>query len=108
MTVLLRNLPVFVLLILQLAIAQAEERAPWGRASLEDIDYAPHKVVYDVSTADVETFSRVLDRVSYLNNLYDADPFQASIVLVLHGDEIPFFAIANFPKYQELMTGRRA
>ncbi len=77
---------------------------PWGRAELKAIDYQPHKVVYDVSAHDMDTFSRVLDRVSYLNNLYEADPFQASIVLVLHGDEIPFFALANYPKYQELMT----
>jgi len=103
MTVLLRNLPVFVLLVLQLAVAQAEERAPWGRASLEDIDYAPHKVLYDVSAPDLEAFARVLDRVSYLNNIYHADPFAESIVLVLHGDEIPFFAIDNFAKYRELM-----
>ena len=103
MTVLLRNLTVFVLLVLQLAAVQAEERPPWGRASLEDIDYAPHKVLYDVSAADVGAFTRVLDRVSYLNNIYHADPFAASIVLVLHGDEIPFFAIDNFDKYRDLM-----
>ena len=103
MTVLLRNLPVFVLLVLQLASVQAEERTPWGRASLVDIDYAPHKVVYDVAVADGDAFTRVLDRVSYLNNIYHADPFAASIVLVLHGDEIPFFAIRNYSKYRELM-----
>jgi len=103
MTVLLRNLPVFVLLVLQQVAAQAEDRAPWGRASLEDIGYAPHRVLYDVSAPDVETFTRVLDRVSYLNNIYNADPFAASIVLVLHGDEIPFFAIRNYSKYRELM-----
>ena len=44
------------------------------------------------------------DRVSYLNNLYHADPFGTSIVLVLHGDEIPFFAISNFDKYKDLVT----
>jgi len=103
MTVLLRKVPVFVLLVFQAAAAQAEERVPWERATLEDIDYAPHKVLYDVSAADVEAFTRVLDRVSYLNNIYHADPFAASIVLVLHGDEIPFFAIDNFARYRELM-----
>jgi intracellular sulfur oxidation DsrE/DsrF family protein len=85
---------------------QAGQDAPWGRASLLPLDYAPQKVVYDVATADVESFSRVLDRVSYLHNLYHADPFDESIVLVLHGDEIPFFAIDNFDSYRELM--RRA
>jgi len=84
----------------------ADQDTPWGRASLQAIDYAPQKVVYDVAVADVESFSRVLDRVSYLHNLYHADPFDESIVLVLHGDEIPFFAVDNFGRYRELM--RRA
>jgi intracellular sulfur oxidation DsrE/DsrF family protein len=44
--------------------------------------------------------------VSYLNNIYNANPFEASIVLVLHGDEIPFFAVDNYEDYRELM--RRA
>jgi intracellular sulfur oxidation DsrE/DsrF family protein len=82
----------------------AEEAAPWGRGRVTDIQYAPQKVVYDVAVADSEAFSRVLDRASYLNNLYLADPFAASIVLVLHGDEIPLFAIENYAKHKDLMV----
>lgn len=82
--------------------------APWGRASAEQIRYKPHKVLYDVATSGAEEFSRVLDRASYLNNLYGADPFAASIVLVLHGDEIPFFAIENVERYGDLMTRARS
>lgn len=82
----------------------AQETAPWGKASATEIDYAPQKVVYDVAVADSEAFSRVLDRASYLNNLYHADPFETSIVLVLHGDEIPLFAIENFANYKDLMV----
>ncbi len=33
----------------------------------------------------------------------NADPFSASIVIVLHGNEIPFFATENYHKYKELM-----
>jgi len=84
--------------------AMADGGAPWGRAAVEKIDYAPHKVVYDVAAHDVAGFVQVLDRVSYLNNVYGADPFSASIVLVLHGDEIPLFAVANLSKHRELMT----
>ena len=108
MIVMLRKLPVLVLLVFQLAAVQAEEQPRWGRASLENIDYAPHKVLYDVSAADVEQFTRVLDRVSFLNNIYHADPFAASIVLVLHGNEIPFFAIDNVAEYRELMQRARS
>jgi uncharacterized protein len=88
------------------APALSEPEAPWGMASLEAVDYAPQKVVYDVAEGDPERFDRILDRVSFLNNIYDADPFDASIVLVLHGDEIAFFAIENYGEYGELM--RRA
>ncbi len=84
----------------------AESEEPWGRASLDEIDYAPQKVVYDVAEGDPERFERILDRASFLNNLYGADPFDASIVLVLHGDEIEFFAVENHEQYGELM--RRA
>jgi intracellular sulfur oxidation DsrE/DsrF family protein len=100
------TLSVIVAALLLLGAAQADEGAPWGRASLQAIDYAPQKVVYDVAAKDVAGFSHVLDRVSYLNNIYNANPFEASIVLVLHGDEIPFFAVDNYDKYQALM--RRA
>lgn len=85
------------------ADAGSADQAPWGRAATEAIDYAPQKVVYDVAAADAEGFTQVLDRASYLNNIYRADPFRASIVLVLHGDEIPLFAVANLDANRELM-----
>jgi len=100
------RLPVLLVFSLFAMFSHAEELAPWGKARVQNIQYAPQKVVYDVAVSDVEAFSNVLDRASYLNNLYQADPFSASIVLVLHGDEIPFFAIENHGKYAELM--RRA
>lgn len=83
----------------------AADNAPWGTAADNrlDIDYAPQKVVYDVSSDSRAEFERVLDRASYLSQLYHADPFAASIVLVLHGEEIPFFAIENNVKYHQLM-----
>ena len=87
---------------------QAETGAPWGRAKAEAIDYSPQKVLYDVAVDSVDAFNHVLDRASYLNNLYNADPFDASIVLVLHGDEIPYFAIDNLDEYQELMQRARS
>lgn len=76
---------------------------PWGQASASDARYAPQKVVYDIAVADRARLEGVLDRISYLNNLYGADPFKASIVAVLHGDEIPLFAIANLEENEALM-----
>lgn len=84
----------------------AESSAPWGHASAHDVQYKPHKVVYDIALSNMKSFELALDRASYLSQVYNADPFDASIVLVLHGDEINYFAIKNHDKYKELM--RRA
>ena len=107
MRYLLCKLPVWLIPLLWMLSLQADENAPWGRASLKAIDYAPHKVVYDVAAPDVESFSSVLDRVSYLNNLYHADPFDASIVLVLQAMKSRF-SIDNFHTYRDLMLRARS
>lgn len=89
------------------AWAAEEGKAPWGRAEAPgEADYAPHKVVYDVAVEGRGGLEGVIDRASYLNKLYRADPFASSIVLVLHGGEIPLFAVENQVEYGELM--RRA
>lgn len=89
--------------LLGMALPVFAQQAPWGKGEVEPIEYAPQKVVYDVAVSGEKALSQVLDRVSYLNNVYHADPFSASIILVLHGDEIPLFAIKNGEKYAELM-----
>ena len=97
------RLTVLIMPLLWITFSHAEESAPWGAASVAPVNYKPQKVVYDVAVSSVEMFGHVLDRVSYLNNIYRADPFDASLVMVLHGDEIPFFAVSNLGKYRELM-----
>jgi intracellular sulfur oxidation DsrE/DsrF family protein len=86
-----------------LALA-ADANAPWGHASVDQVDYKPQKVVYDVAVSSVSALTHVLDRVSYLNTIYQADPFESSLVVVLHGAEIPFFAIKNYAEHEALMT----
>ena len=92
-----------LLLPTSLALA-ADDKAPWGSARLDEVAYKPQKVVYDVAVSSLSEFTHVLDRVSYLNTLYQADPFESSIIMVLHGNEIPFFAIKNYPRHKELMS----
>lgn len=99
-----RMLPIIMLLLISMLTANAAENSPWGSAQVQERDYEPQKVVYDVAVSSRKAFERVLDRASYLSQLYHADPFAASIVLVLHGNEIPFFAKSNYLKYKELMT----
>jgi intracellular sulfur oxidation DsrE/DsrF family protein len=94
-----------VLLLAWLPLAAASgEPAPWGHAKLQEKTYSKQKVVYDVSVKTVEQLANVLDRASYLSILNEADPFDNKIVIVLHGDEIGFFAIRNYEKYRELMA----
>ena len=68
--------------------------------------YPPGRVVYDVSVSDPSALEHLLDRASLLQNLYDSNPLDASIVIVLHEAAIPLFAIANKEKHGGLM--RRA
>ena len=81
----------------------ADDSSLWGGADVTATEYKPQKVVYDVHVKTVEKVESVLDRASYLSTITGADPFDQSIVLVLHGHELSFFAIKNYSKYKELM-----
>lgn len=83
--------------------APARDDAPWGTAGEMEISYRPHKVLYDLTDGSATKLTNILDRVSYLYRLYSSDAFNSSIVVIIHGDAIPFFAIRNFKKYRELM-----
>lgn len=93
-----------VMMVLAPSLAAADGNAPWGRATFKEAAYAPQRVVYDVAVSSPAELEGVLDRVSYLNNIYQANPFDSSIVVVLHGDEIPLFAVKNHEKNRELMA----
>ena len=83
--------------------ATSSADAPWGGAALTPTVYKPQKVVYDVHVSTVKEVESVLNRASYLSTITGADPFDQSIVLVLHGPELSFFAIKNYTKYKELV-----
>jgi intracellular sulfur oxidation DsrE/DsrF family protein len=63
--------------------------------------YNPSKVVYDVSTPVAEELGHLLDRASLLQNVYDNNSFEASIVVVVHEGAIPLFAKTS-DKHQAL------
>ncbi len=65
--------------------------------------YDPDKVVYDLSSSDPSVLSGLLDRAGALQRLYGNDPFEASIVFVVHEGALPLFA-RGAPAFQaELM-----
>jgi len=89
--------------------AEAKLEATVGSGAVAlDIKYKPQKVVYDVNVNTLRAMNGVLDRASYLSKLTGADPFDSSIVLVLHGGEIPFFARKNYQQYKELIIRARS
>lgn len=81
----------------------AERTAPWGTAAPAQRSYEPDKVVYDVAFDSPEQLARLLDRASFLATLYAANPFDAAIVLVLHGPEVQYFAVKDFARHRALM-----
>lgn len=95
-------LSVLLMSVMITGIAAAGD-TPWGSASVTETQYKPQKVVYDVAVNSVEKVTSVLDRASYLSTITGADPFDSSIVLVLHGGEIDYFAIKNYNKHKDLM-----
>lgn len=97
----LRILSVFFLLIIG---SHAENLSPWGDAKVLSTQYKPQKVLYDVDYGSLEKLSKILDRVSYLNTLYKSDPFESSIIIILHGESIPFFAKENTSKYKAFLV----
>lgn len=88
-------------------VSANDESAPWGVAKpAAETVYAPQKVVFDVALDSPEDFEVLMDRMSGLSYEYNADPFDASIVAVLHGPEMHFFTTDNFKEYEDLV--RRA
>ena len=58
----------------------------------EQKNYTPAKVVYDLTSSNILEIKNILDRASLLQKIYDNDPFESSIVIVIHGKAIPRFA----------------
>ncbi|MFW2438466.1 MAG: hypothetical protein ACN4GR_03750 [Arenicellales bacterium] len=96
------SLWLFLLTILSTGNIAAAE-SPWGSSKVTNTQYKPQKVVYDVAVNSVGNVSSVLDRASYLSKITGADPFDSSIILVLHGSEIDFFSIKNYETNKDLM-----
>ena len=74
----------------------------------EQVEYTPEKVVYDISTGDPKALAHIFDRVSLLQNIYQNDPFEASIVLVIHEEAIPLFGSNDRNHHPELMLRARS
>lgn len=83
--------------------AVADTQAPWGSATEIHQTYSGQKVVFDTTSGTLAGLTSVLDRASYISQIGGADPMDGTIVIVLHGESIPFFAIKNYKKHRALM-----
>lgn len=92
-----------VFLLFNIGNAIAGYQAPWGSATEIHQVYSGQKVVFDTTAGTAAGLNSVLDRASFLSMLNGADPLENRIVIVLHGDAIPFFAARNYAKHKDLM-----
>lgn len=83
--------------------SQANESAPWGHATTSTPEYRNQKVVYDLDVNSKERLSNILSRTGLLSKLNGDDPFDNKIIIVIHGDSIPFFSISKIKQYREVM-----
>ena len=89
-------LTIYIVLHIIFAVSvQASEAIPWGVAEKSEAKYEPQKLLYDVTTGDEKDLQNILNRVGLLYKLYDSDLLDSSIVVIIHGDAIPFFSTAN-------------
>lgn len=79
-----------------------------GHAVAEDRAYPPSTVVYDVTSSSARDLANILDRISLLQNIYGSDPFEASIVVVLHEGVVSLFSRSRNPELSELMIRARS
>lgn len=71
-------------------------------AIAEEKSYLPARVVYDLRSGNIKHIQNILDRASMLQNLYGGDPFDASIIIVIHDSAIPQFIKSKQPGHRAL------
>lgn len=93
-----------IFIIFFCSLAHSSESAPWGAAKESNNTYQAQKVLYDLTSGNINKIVNILDRASLLNKLYNNDPFDSSIVIIIHGQSIPFFTKDQFKKYKKTIT----
>jgi len=64
---------------------------------------ALQRLVLDISVHSLEELKVVLDRAEKLAMRPQPQGERARVVLVLHGPEVEFFAISNYPRYKDVV-----
>ncbi len=70
---------------------------------LQEQDAAQQGMVLDVSVHRLEELKVLLDRAEEIAARPQSQGVNAGVVLVLHGPEVEFFAISNYPRYRDIV-----
>lgn len=71
--------------------------------TVEAQTYQPAKVAYDLSASSAQEVNHLFDRIGLLQNFYDNNSFEASIVVVVHEGAIPLLAKRNAAVHKDLL-----
>ena len=63
----------------------------------------PNKAVLDITVHTIDELKVLFDRAEELALAPQPPGSEASVVLVLHGPEVEFFAISNYNKYKDIV-----
>jgi intracellular sulfur oxidation DsrE/DsrF family protein len=74
-----------------------------GDELLQDQGAAPQGMVLDVSVNSLDELKVLLDRAEEIAARPQSQGEMAGVVLVLHGPEVEFFAISNYPHYKDIV-----
>jgi hypothetical protein len=85
-----------------LQVGAPQPDAASGR-ELPDEGAESQGLVLDVSVHSLDELRVLLDRAEELAMRPQAQGEKAGIVLVLHGPEVEFFAISNYPRYKDVV-----
>lgn len=77
-----------------------------GSAPSKDVlpeEDLPGKAVLDITVHTIDELKVLFDRAEELALAPQPPGSEASVVLVLHGPEVEFFAISNYDKYKDIV-----
>jgi intracellular sulfur oxidation DsrE/DsrF family protein len=74
-----------------------------GDERLPEQGVAPHGMVLDISVHSLDELKVLLDRAEEIAVRPQSQGEMAGVVLVLHGPEVEFFAISNYPRYKDIV-----
>jgi intracellular sulfur oxidation DsrE/DsrF family protein len=70
---------------------------------LQDPGAVPQGTVLDISVHSLDELKVLLDRAEEIAARPQSQGKKAGVVLVLHGPEVEFFAISNYPRYKDIV-----